>query len=89
MIQEAIAFIGVLTLLSASLGSDVVLMLVVRPALERMGDSLPSGKAAGIIHLQVAKVMPMTSIGTIHCAGPVHVVSSFRLEQSCNHAIAE
>ncbi|APB33106.1 hypothetical protein GlitD10_0792 [Gloeomargarita lithophora Alchichica-D10] len=77
MSLETIALIGVLTLLTASLGTDFFWVVVVKPAFQRISDQSLL-EAMGNIHLQAAKFMPVVFLSVIACAIILNVISSSR-----------
>lgn len=76
---ETIALIGVLTLLTASLGTDFFWLVVVKPAFQRISDQSLL-EAMGNIHLQTAKFMPVVFLVMLACAVILNIVSSSRSE---------
>jgi hypothetical protein len=79
MSLETIALIGVLTLLTASLGTDFFWVVVIKPAFQRISDQSLL-ETMGNIHLQSAKFMPVVFLAMFACAIILNVVSSSRSE---------
>lgn len=79
MSLETIALIGVLTLLTASLGTDFFWIVVIKPALQRISDHSLL-ETMGNIHLQAAKFVPVIFLAMLVCAFTLNVVSSSRSE---------
>jgi hypothetical protein len=79
MSLETIALIGVLTLLTASLGTDFFWVVVIKPAFQRISDQSLL-EIMGNIHLQSAKFMPVVFLAMFACAIILNVVSSSRSE---------
>jgi hypothetical protein len=79
MSLETIALIGVLTLLTASLGTDFFWVVVVKPAFQHISDQSLL-ETMGNIHLQAAKFMPVVFLAMLACAVTLNVVSSSRSE---------
>jgi hypothetical protein len=79
MSLETIALIGVLTLLTASLGTDFFWIVVVKPAFERISDQALL-ETMGNIHLQAAKFMPIVFLVMLTCAVILNIVSNSRSE---------
>lgn len=79
MSVETIALIGVLTLLTASLGTDFFWVVVIKPALQRISDQSLL-ETMGNIHIQTAKFMPVVFLAMLACALILNIVSSSRSE---------
>lgn len=79
MSLESIALIGVLTLLTASLGTDFFWIIVIKPALQLVSDRSLL-ETMGNIHIQAAKYMPVVFIIMLACAITLNVVSGSRSE---------
>jgi uncharacterized membrane protein len=79
MSLETIALIGVLTLLTVSLGTDFFWIVVMKPAFQRISDSSLL-EAIGNIHIQAATFMPVIFLTTLVCAVILNVGASSRSE---------
>jgi hypothetical protein len=79
MSLETIALIGILTLLTASLGTDFFWLVVIKPALQRISDQSLL-ETMGNVHLQAAKFMPIVFLAMLVCAIILNIVSSSRSE---------
>lgn len=79
MSLETIALIGVLTLLAINLGADFVWLLIVQPALERMGDRTFL-ETIGSSYGQFSKLMPAVFLGVLSFAVTLNIIASSRTE---------
>lgn len=79
MSLETIALIGILTLLTASLGTDFFWIIVIKPALQHINDQSLL-ETMGNIHIQAAKFMPIVFLVMFICAVILNLVSSSRSE---------
>lgn len=79
MSLETIALIGVLTLLTVSLGTDFFWIMVIKPALQHISDRSLL-ETMGNIYLQSAKFMPVILFVVLICAVILNITSSSRSE---------